>query len=78
MSRWRHVRLGRVGAKVDLLDGKDVVGWVAAKVQRVFARHLVLFLYDDLVASHPRRRGGDGDGAQRGNEERGELHGGGG
>ena len=49
----RDVRLGWVGAKVHLLNLQDVVGWVAAKVQRVVARHLVLLLDDDLVAAHP-------------------------
>lgn len=74
----RDVRLGWVGAKVDLLDGEDIVGWVGAEVQRVIAWNFVFFLDHNLVASHPRRRRGSRDGAQRGNEEGGELHSGGG
>ena len=59
MGRQGDVRLGWVGAKVDLLDGEDVVGRVGAEVQWVVAWHLVFFLHHDLIASHPRRRCGN-------------------
>lgn len=53
MGRQGDVRLGWVGAKVDLLDGEDVVGRVGAEVQRVIAWNLEFVLDHNLVASHP-------------------------
>jgi hypothetical protein len=47
------LRLRRVGVQVDFLNLQNVVCWVAAEVQRVVARHLVLLLDGDLVAAHP-------------------------
>lgn len=48
-----HVRLGWVGAQVNLLNLKKIVGWVTAEIQGVVAWDLVLFLDRDLVATHP-------------------------
>jgi hypothetical protein len=47
------VRLGWVRVQIRLLNLQDVVGWVAAEVERVVAGHLVLFLDGDLVTAHP-------------------------
>lgn len=45
-----NIRLGWVGGQIDLLDLQDVVGWVAAEVEGVVSRHLVLLLDRNLVA----------------------------
>jgi hypothetical protein len=74
MQMGRDVRLRGVGRYVDLFNRQDVVGWVAAEVERVVAGDLVVFLDPDLVAAHPRWRRGDGHGAEAGEEEGGELH----
>lgn len=69
-----NLRLGWVGVQVDILNLQNIVCWVATEVQRVVARDLEFFLDSELITTHPRRACRDGNSAEGGNEEIGELH----